>query len=76
MNLEHAAAAVAGREIVSVFFGGGTPSMLNEHDLGRIFETLHLHYSIADKPEITLEANPDDLTPSYLTALALTPVNR
>ncbi len=67
---------LAGQTVETIYFGGGTPSMLTEQDLGRIFETLHQHYTIAENPETTLEANPDDLTPAYLSALRQTPVNR
>lgn len=45
----------------TIYFGGGTPSVLNVKDLELIFNTIHSHFLIIDKPEITLEANPDDL---------------
>lgn len=45
----------------TVYFGGGTPSLLSEDELGRIFEALHRLYPISSDAEITLEANPDDL---------------
>lgn len=67
---------LTGHTVETIYFGGGTPSMLTEHDLGRIFETLNQHYTITTKPEITLEANPDDLTSAYLDVLRQTPVNR
>ncbi len=76
LELAQRKAELAGQTIETIYFGGGTPSMLNEQDLGRIFETLNQHYTIAEKPEITLEANPDDLTPTYLDTLRQTPVNR
>ena len=65
------------KETVStIYFGGGTPSMLTIEELNRILHHLHQYYTIADDVEITLESNPDDLTPQYLTALRETEVNR
>jgi oxygen-independent coproporphyrinogen-3 oxidase len=62
--------------IDTVYFGGGTPSLLSTDDLSRIFTTLYQHYTIANNAEITLEANPDDLNKSKLAELATSPVNR
>ncbi len=62
--------------ISSVYFGGGTPSLLTAADLDRFFEALHALFSINPDAEITLEANPDDLTPDYLQVLAQSPINR
>ena len=45
----------------SIFLGGGTPSLLTPFDLEKIFEALHAKFSFSDS-EITLEANPDDVT--------------
>ncbi len=55
------------RQLETVYFGGGTPSLLTEADLNTLFETIHHEFDlVADAegrpPEITLEANPDDLT--------------
>lgn len=60
----------------SIYLGGGTPSLLSEKDLNRIFDALYELFNISDKAEITLEANPDDLSPAYLSVLAQSPVNR
>lgn len=60
----------------TVYFGGGTPSLLSEVQLARIFEAIHRFYTIHADAEITLEANPDDLTPEKLNELKRTPVNR
>lgn len=62
--------------IESVYWGGGTPSLLPTDDLHRIFEQLHRYFRIAPTAEITLEANPDDLHTGYLKSLQQTPVNR
>ncbi|MDX1913055.1 MAG: radical SAM family heme chaperone HemW [Saprospiraceae bacterium] len=66
-----------GVELQSVYFGGGTPSVLDLEDLTQIFEQIkHLH-PIAKDAEITIEANPDDLTPEKLQDLrTYTPINR
>ena len=60
----------------TVYFGGGTPSLLTSAQLGQLFEVIHEHYTVQAEAEITLEANPDDLTPAMLRRLATTSVNR
>ncbi len=49
---------VQGRKLVSVFFGGGTPSLFSASALARILDGLERHVGLVDNPEITLEANP------------------
>jgi len=65
-----------GEQINSVYFGGGTPSLLSESELNGIFTELGRHFSIADTAEITLEANPDDLSVEKLEMLKKATVNR
>jgi oxygen-independent coproporphyrinogen-3 oxidase len=66
-----------GRALVrSIYFGGGTPSLLSQKELLGIFDELNKHYTIAPDAEITLEANPDDLTVEKLKQLRDTPINR
>ena len=60
----------------SIYIGGGTPSQLSPYQLECIFNSLARHYVLSPEVEITLEVNPDDLTPEYLSALRHTPVNR
>ena len=60
----------------TIYFGGGTPSLLSGEQLNRIFDAINKYYTISADAEITLEANPDDLTPTKLAELKLTPVNR
>jgi len=60
----------------SIYFGGGTPSLLSAKELDKIFNTIYRLFSIQQDAEITLEANPDDLTPSYLEQLKISSVNR
>lgn len=62
--------------IGSIYFGGGTPSVLSPIALGKIFDTLTSCFSIAADAEITMEANPDDLDQSKINALRQLPVNR
>lgn len=62
--------------IETIYFGGGTPSLLTSEELSQIFDTIFGHYSLSEDPEITLEANPDDLSERKLKALAASPVNR
>lgn len=48
--------------VETIYFGGGTPSILSPQELDRILKTVHEYYTVSAQPEITLEANPDDLT--------------
>ncbi|RPD49442.1 radical SAM family heme chaperone HemW [Hymenobacter sediminis] len=60
----------------TIYFGGGTPSLLTAAELDTIFEAIHRHFRVAPDAEITLEANPDDLTAAKVQELAASPVNR
>ena len=62
--------------IETIYFGGGTPSQLTIEDLDLILNRIYQLYPISSAPEITLEANPDDLTPHYIKGLAGLPFNR
>jgi oxygen-independent coproporphyrinogen III oxidase len=65
------------KEIIStVYFGGGTPSVLNFSQFKEIFDTLFLLFKINKDAEITMEANPDDLSIDYLQTLYPLPFNR
>lgn len=59
-----------GRALASVFFGGGTPTVLPATDLVRVLRGLRQTFGVASDAEITTEANPDTVTPQYLEALA------
>ena len=63
-------------EIQTIYFGGGTPSLLEAEELQQIFESIYANYRIAENPEITLEANPDDLTEEKLKMLKASEINR
>lgn len=62
--------------INTIYFGGGTPSLLSADEINRLLETIHAHYNIAAELEITLEANPDDLTAKKVGELQKTALNR
>lgn len=63
-------------EIKTIYFGGGTPSILNFDELNSLFEAIFSNYNVIENPEITLEANPDDLSLSKIKELAELPINR
>ena len=65
-----------GKKIETIYFGGGTPSLLDRGDLEAIFKKIFDLHPISENPEITLEANPDDLSLEKLQLLRDTPVNR
>lgn len=60
----------------TIYFGGGTPSLLTAAELDQIFAAIHQYFQVSPQAEITLEANPDDLTAAKLRELAASPVNR
>jgi oxygen-independent coproporphyrinogen-3 oxidase len=62
--------------IETIYFGGGTPSLLSVHEIEELLSTIYKNYKVVSKPEITLEANPDDLSEEKISALASTKINR
>ena len=69
--------AVLGRpHLASVFFGGGTPSYLPEGDLATLMQVIDSSFTITSNVEITVEANPDDLSSSKLNSIYSAGVNR
>ena len=65
-----------GEPVQTIYFGGGTPSLLQPTEIRTIIDTIRQLHQVSDTPEITVEANPDDLTPDYISQLAQTDVNR
>ena len=63
-------------KISTIYFGGGTPSLLSKSELVEIFDCLKKNFQINEDAEITLEANPDDLTEEKIKELKATPINR
>lgn len=65
-----------GETIETIYFGGGTPSQLDKKDFLAIFDSIRTHFGMEHCQEITLEANPDDLSTDYLQMLSTLPFNR
>ena len=64
-------------EIVeTIYFGGGTPSILSIEDLRFLIDEIYRNYKVVENPEITVEANPDDLTENRIIELSKNKVNR
>lgn len=62
--------------VQTIYFGGGTPSLLTSEELGQILATIYDHFKVSRAPEVTLEANPDDLSEEYLMILTQSKINR
>ena len=62
--------------IQTIYFGGGTPSLLQLSEINQIIDAVYDNYEVISNPEITLEANPDDLTSSKIVELATSKINR
>ena len=67
---------VNGERINTIYLGGGTPSMLDAEELELLFTTIHKNFSVNEAAEVTLEANPDDLSLPRLRQLRSQGVNR
>jgi len=67
---------VSNKEITTLYFGGGTPSLLSIEEIGRLLNLVYSHFSVASNAEITLEANPDDMSLQKLQQLWTLGVNR
>ena len=65
-----------GQALSTIYFGGGTPSVLEAEEIDLLVQTVYDHYNVEKDPEITLEANPDDLTSEKLQALSKSGINR
>jgi len=75
-EIELRADYLADRHLHSIYLGGGTPSLLKEEEINALFATIYRLFSVDEHAEITLEANPDDLTVAKLNELRRTPINR
>lgn len=65
-----------GQPVETLYFGGGTPSLLSQQELQSIFNTIQNNFIIKDNAEISFESNPDDITPCYVDMLRSLGVNR
>lgn len=63
-------------QIETIYFGGGTPSILKIDELRMLIDAIYENYKVAEDSEITLEANPDDLSSEKIKELAKLPINR
>ena len=62
--------------VETIYFGGGTPSLLTSAELQFLIDSVYKNFTVSDHPEITLEANPDDLTKDRIIELSKSPINR
>ncbi len=67
---------LAGEKVETIYFGGGTPSLLSGDQLKLLLNTINENFVVDAEAEITLESNPDDLTPEVLKMLRSSGVNR
>ncbi|KFF07102.1 radical SAM family heme chaperone HemW [Flavobacterium reichenbachii] len=63
-------------EVETIYFGGGTPSVLSNDQINFLISEVYKNYNVAENPEITLEANPDDLSSDRILELSKSPINR
>lgn len=75
-ELEQRKGYAGNKPVETIYLGGGTPSLLAEEHLAEILKSIHCNYRFATNPEITIECNPDDLTPAYAEMLARLGFNR
>ena len=64
------------KKLNTIYFGGGTPSLLSPEQLAQLLEITRAHFDCSEVEEATLEANPDDLTTQYLNSLLKLGINR
>ncbi|WP_218597664.1 radical SAM family heme chaperone HemW [Polaribacter sp. NJDZ03] len=62
--------------IETIYFGGGTPSVLNTEEINLLIDAVYKNHTVIENPEITLEANPDDLSEEKIIELSKSPINR
>ncbi|MDQ5928802.1 MAG: oxygen-independent coproporphyrinogen oxidase [Bacteroidota bacterium] len=62
--------------VETIYFGGGTPSVLSNEEINFLISEVYKNYEVAENPEITLEANPDDLSSERILELSKSPINR
>ena len=65
-----------GTSVDTIYFGGGTPSLLTNIELQSLIDSVYKNYKVSENPEITLEANPDDLSNQRIIELSQSPINR
>ena len=75
-EMEQRLGYLADRRIETIYFGGGTPSLLSEREAGMILEKIYKFYDVSRDAEVTLECNPDDLSEEKLKELKRLEINR
>ncbi len=75
-EIEFAAAKNPHREIHTIYFGGGTPSLLPAHYYGGVLQRLERHFPLAVDAEVSMETNPNDLSTAYLSEVREIGINR
>ncbi|HET6566646.1 MAG TPA: radical SAM family heme chaperone HemW [Rhodothermales bacterium] len=77
LEIEHYGLSHGKKEPVeTIYFGGGTPSLLHEDEIQRILQTIHAHFDTSGLVETTLELNPEDVDPDYLAGLRALGIDR
>jgi len=67
---------ISEKNIETIYFGGGTPSLLSQNQIGNVLESIAKTFKISSNPEVTLEANPNDLTKEALMGYKKAGINR
>jgi oxygen-independent coproporphyrinogen-3 oxidase len=67
---------ITDKTVETIYFGGGTPSILSAAEINSLLHAVRVNFDVIAEPEITLEANPDDLTSAYLSELKSGGINR
>jgi oxygen-independent coproporphyrinogen-3 oxidase len=75
-EIETTAARISGREVSSIFLGGGTPSLMQPHTVGAILDAIGKYWRVADDVEVTLEANPTSVEATRFRGFRAAGVNR
>src|SRR5688500_9895646 len=75
-DLAHEARLLPGRKLTSIFFGGGTPSLMEPATVAALIEAAKTHWNASDDLEVTLEANPNSVEAARFADLAAAGVNR
>ena len=76
IEIEQRSIELSGYQIDTIYFGGGTPSLLSTQEFSVIFEKIYTFYQISPQAEITIESNPENLTSEYIQGLKTIGVNR
>ncbi len=75
-EIETTAARIPGRQVSSIFLGGGTPSLMQPHTVGHVLDAIGKHWQVADDVEVTLEANPTSVEATRFRGYRTAGVNR